>query len=111
MKDNKDTVALYEEVAQITSKMLHAAHRHDWDRLTELEAGCANCIERLKGCAAEETLSAEARQQKIALLKIILANDRQIRQLTEPWMQRVSELLGTTSLECKLARTYGNSPQ
>lgn len=111
MKDNENTVALYEEVAQITGKMLSAAHQHDWDRLTELEAGCANCVERLKGCAASETLSAEARQQKIALLKTILANDRQIRQLTEPWMQRVSELLGTASVACKLARTYGKPPE
>lgn len=111
MKDHTDTVALYEEVAQITSKMLSAAYQHDWDRLTELEAGCAHCVERLKGCAAAETLSAEARQQKIVLLKTILANDRQIRQLTEPWMQRISKLLGTASKECKLARTYGSPPE
>ena len=111
MKDNIDAVALYQEVAQITSKMLSAAHQHDWDRLTELEAGCANCVEQLKGCAATQTLSAEARQQKVALLKTILANDRQIRQLTEPWMQRVSELLGTASVACKLARTYGKPPE
>lgn len=110
MNDNKDTVALYEEVAQITGKMLSAAHQSDWDRLTELEAGCAQCVERIKGCAAAEPISAKARQQKIALLKTILANDRQIRQLTEPWMQRFSELLGAAKVECKLARTYLSPP-
>lgn len=111
MNDNKDTVALYEEVARITGKMLSAAHQSDWDRLTELEVGCANCVERLKGCAAAEPLSSEARQKKVALLKTILNNDRQIRQITEPWMQKISALLVTANVECKLARTYFSPPE
>lgn len=107
--EKKDILALYEEVAHLTGKMLTAAHQSDWDRLTELEAGCANCMEKLKGCATEEKLTAEARQQKIALIKTILANDREIRHLTEPWMQKLSVLLGSANAACKLARVYGKA--
>jgi flagellar protein FliT len=34
-------------------------------------------------------LQGEARQRKIELLKQILANDRAIREVTEPWQNRL----------------------
>lgn len=95
MNDYINTISLYEEVAKITSNMLSAAHQNDWDKLTELENGCANCVEKLQGYAMAESLNSADRCRKIALLKTILANDRQIRQLTEPWIHRIGELLGS----------------
>ncbi len=99
---------LYEEVARLTGNMLSAAHESDWDRVVELEAGCANCIESIKGCKVPEALSESARQQKVELLKLILANDREIRKLSEPWMQRISHLLESTQRQCDVARAYRN---
>ena len=111
MKDEHDAVALYEKVARLTSEMLSAAHRNDWDQLTELEAGCANCVEKIKGCSAAAPLSAEASRQKVAHLKTILKNDREIRQLTQPWMEKLTLLLGNANAECKLARAYRSAPE
>ncbi len=102
----RDVVALYEEVARLTGRMLSAAHQADWDRLIELEAGCARCIESIRGCPVPARLSEEARQQKIALLMRILSDDREIRKLTAPWMENVSKLLGTANTQCQVARTY-----
>ena len=105
--EDRDQVALYEEVARLTDKMLSAARQADWDGLTELEAGCAQCVEKLKGCPAAGMISAEVRSQKVALLKTILANDREIRQLASPWMAQLNHLLGTANRQCKRARSYG----
>ncbi len=99
-------LGLYEEVARLTGNMLSAAHQSDWDRLIELEAGCANCIESLKECQIPEGLSESARQQKIELLKTILANDREIRKLTQPWMKRIGHLLESAQRQYDVARTY-----
>ncbi len=107
-KPSRDIVALYEEVARITDDMLSAAHRQDWDQLVALEAGCAHCVESMKGCPMPTVLGDEARRQKISLLKTILANDREIRNLTDPWMQRVSQLLGGANTECRVNRSYRN---
>lgn len=105
--ENTNTLLhLYEEVARLTGSMLSAAHQNDWDRLLELEAGCANCIESLKGCQAQEQLNEAARQQKVELLRMILANDREIRKLTDPWMQRIGHLLESTTRQCDVARAY-----
>lgn len=105
----RDIVALYREVERLTGNMLSAAHQQDWDRLITLEAGCATCVESIKGCTVPGQLSEEARQQKVTLLKSILANDREIRKLTDPWMQRISHLLETANAECRVRRSYGSS--
>ena len=105
----RDIVALYREVERLTGNMLSAAHQQDWERLLALEAGCANCIESIKGCAVPVALSEEARQHKVSLLKSILANDREIRKLTDPWMQRVSQLLESANAECRVRRSYGSN--
>lgn len=99
---------LYQEVARLTDHMLSAAHQSDWDRLLELEAGCAHCIESLRGCPVPARLSESVREQKIALLRRILTNDREIRKLTEPWMQRIGQLLETTRRQSDVARAYGH---
>lgn len=54
-----DVLALYREVERLTGNMLNAAHRADWDRLVELEAGCASCVQALQGCGVPEQLSAD----------------------------------------------------
>jgi len=87
-----DVLALYQEVERLTGSMLSAAHRADWDKLVELEAGCADCIESLKGC------NVPAR---------ILANDREIRQLTEPWMKNLAKYLEVSDTRCEVAKAYG----
>jgi flagellar protein FliT len=37
----------------------------------------------------------------------MLAADRQIRDLTTPWMARLSALINNTSTERRVARAYG----
>ncbi|MEO0318970.1 MAG: hypothetical protein RL404_2647 [Pseudomonadota bacterium] len=105
----RDIVALYQEVERLTGGMLSAAHQQDWDRLAALEAGCARCIDSIKGCPVPARLSEEARQKKFLLLKSILANDREIRKLAEPWMQQISHLLGSANAECRVRRSYGSN--
>ncbi len=102
-----DVLALYREVERLTGSMLSAAHRADWDRLVELEAGCASCVKALQGCGVPEQLSAEAKQQKVELLRRILANDREIRQLTEPWMKNLAKYLEVSDTRCEVAKAYG----
>ncbi len=52
-----DIVALYREVERLTGNMLSAAHQQDWDQLVALEAGCARCVESIKGCQVSVKLS------------------------------------------------------
>lgn len=87
-----DMLTLYEEIARLTGRMLSAAQQHDWEQLYRLQQGCASCLERLAGCTSAPKVSVQLRQQKIALLRHILANDRKTRELTEPWMRNIARL-------------------
>ncbi len=92
-----ELIALYEEVALMTSRMLTAAQQRDWDQLSRLEHSCASCIERISGCTNVPRLTGEIRQRKISLLRRILDNDRETRELSEPWMRNAAHLTGQAS--------------
>ncbi|QGZ41655.1 flagellar protein FliT [Pseudoduganella flava] len=83
-----EVLSMYENIAGLTSKMVVAAQMSDWNGLDNLENQCAaQAVPALGGVPA---LQGNARQRKIDLLKQILANDRAIRDVTEPWMGRLN---------------------
>lgn len=80
---SNEVLSTYENIAGLTARMAGAAKTGDWKGFTRLENECA------AQAAGMETgvpgLSGAARLRKIDLLKQILANDRAIRDVTEPW--------------------------
>lgn len=102
-----NTIVLCEAVAELTNQMLLAARQQDWDRLTELESSCAQYIEQLKMMKDALPLSSDAQQRKVASIKRILADDREIRNLVSPWMARLSSMINSSQTEMKLTRFYG----
>ena len=113
------TVALYLSVADITSKMLAAARNSDWEGLCALEADCASQVRVLKSIESKATsekaengvpLTHATRLRKRALIEQILADDREIRQLTESWIAQLSSLLNRPRVERQLSMAYGSQP-
>lgn len=102
-----EVISLYEAVAGITAQMLAAARNSDWDQLAALEQRCSSQVARLKVGEAPIPLSGIVRQKKVEIIKKILADDREIRNLTEPWMHQLTALMHNASTERKLNRMYG----
>ncbi|EEF26266.1 conserved hypothetical protein [Ricinus communis] len=67
--------------------MAAAARMGDLNRLGQLEDQCA--VEARGAGNGVAALSGGQRLRKIDLLKQILANDREIRDLTDPWMNNI----------------------
>jgi flagellar protein FliT len=87
-----DVLSMYENIAGLTTKMASAARLSDWDGLSKLENQCASEARRM--CASPlPALAGASRMRKIELLKKILANDREIRNVTEPWMTQLSKIM------------------
>jgi flagellar protein FliT len=107
MMNSHEIISIYQNVAVITDQMLAAARDSDWDHLVELESRCASHIEVLRSAEARVVLPGEARVQKVRIIKQILADDREIRDITMPWMARLSSLIDSNSNERKLAHAYG----
>lgn len=108
--DNQDILDLYETVASITDQMLAAARTGDWEKLAALETRCSSQVEIIKqNDTARQPLTPLARERKTRIIKKILEDDRQIRDITEPWMAQLSVLMKSTGTERKLAQAYGAS--
>lgn len=110
--DNQEIISLYETVADITDQMLAAARTGDWEKLAKLESHCSSQVEIIKmNDQPREPLTPTAREQKTRIIKKILEDDRQIRDITEPWMARLSAMMKSTGTERKLVQAYGaNQP-
>jgi flagellar protein FliT len=89
---SEEVISVYENVSQLTRQMLAAARSRDWDTLHRLERDCASQVNMLRD-GQPPSLSGELRAQKVRLLQSILADDREIRTITEPWMDQLSRLM------------------
>ncbi|WP_319017199.1 flagellar protein FliT [Janthinobacterium sp. GW458P] len=76
----------------MTNKMVVAARTSDWDGLDTLENQCASAASTAT-TGKVPALAGAARLRKIDLLKQILANDRDIRAVTEPWMTQLASVM------------------
>jgi flagellar protein FliT len=121
---NQDpTIAMYESVADITGQMLVAARNSDWEGLCTLESECAiqaRALERVE--SAPNTLASEAAEnavrvaglseamqlRKRTLIEKILADQQEIRILTEAWTAHLSGLLNQARVERQLSMAYGS---
>lgn len=89
---SEEVISVYENVSQLTRQMLAAARSRDWDTLHRLERDCASQASRLRD-GQPPALSGELRARKVRLLQSILADDREILTITEPWMEQLSLLM------------------
>jgi flagellar protein FliT len=104
-------LALYESMSELSSEMVNAAQANDWDRLTQLESQVTHLrqtLERAEPVSQPLTVIAgDERKRRASLIKKILADDREVRRHTEPWMESVRELLGGQVRGRAMRSAYG----
>lgn len=105
--NSEEILALYEAVSGITDQMLVAARQGDWDRLIALEEHCARHVQTLKDGEPPIPLTGKSRDRKVQIIHKILADDRKIRDLAEPWMAQLAQMINSTRAERKLSSAYG----
>ena len=88
---SNEVLAMYENIAALTGRMATAASEGDLDKVARLETQCA--LQAAPARGGVPALEGEQRQRKIALLKQIMANDRAVRDVTEPWMGQIDRAL------------------
>ena len=105
--NSQEVILLYETVAVITDQMLVAAKKRDWEVLAMLESRVADHVQVLRGAEVPAALSGETRLRKVRIIQEILAHDRAIRDITEPWMAELAVLINSAGTERKLSQAYG----
>lgn len=100
----------YERISDLTGHMLQAARASEWDRLVALEQECRTLFDNLLARSPTEPVAGDAARRKAEILRKILADDAEIRSLTQGWMEKLQHLLGTKRREQRLRQAYEIDP-
>ena len=104
----QDVLSVYAAMANLTEQMVQAAERSDWDALVLLEQRCAAHVQTLRTQESPQPMTGADRERKIDLIRQMLNADRQIRDLTLPWMAQLSKLINSTGTERRVVNAYGS---
>lgn len=108
------SLALLQQMSAYSTEMVDAARANDWDRLSSLERQVASLRDRLGVEDAmgfpgrSRQMSEEERGKKIALIRRILDDDKEVRVHTEPWLDNVRQLLSGGTRQRNLRVAYGD---
>lgn len=108
MLDLQQTLTIYQNLLNLSEQMLEAAIKRDVDSLHQLQMQCACHVDHLREAGAATGVNDAERAAKVALLQQILANDKAIRDIAQPWLKELSQLLQTTDTQLKINRHYQN---
>ena len=88
---HNEVLSMYENIAGLTGKMAVAAQSGDWAGFDSLQAQCAAQASAM--ASGVPALEGAKHLRKIDLLKQIMANDRAVRNVTEPWMGQLDRAM------------------
>jgi len=104
--NSAQTLMTYDAILAITGEMLAAAQNNKWDQLILLEQECRKLTDTLIKNDPEPILDKELLQKKVKIINQILADDAQIRAITEPWMTKLQNMLNTNGHARSLQQAY-----
>lgn len=95
----------YQCLSDITGEMREAASAGNWDDLIAMEKRCALVVAAIKPRDVMPS-DKDERKRKISLIQKILADDKAIRDCTEPWLHRLEQIMKSTRSEQRLQQSY-----
>jgi flagellar protein FliT len=95
----------YEFLSSAMGQMCAAAKEGAWARMAALEKNCSPRIAAMKAHGARAPLDETARQRKYALIRKILADDAEIRNLADPSMAQLQRILQSTTQQRRALET------
>jgi len=103
--DAREALSRYRQIGEVTQRMLAAAQAGDWEALVNLEVGRKAALAAVTGQPIDYH-AAGLGAEKDACIHFILDADKQIRALTEAWMDEMRETLASIRSQRKLESAY-----
>lgn len=107
MTTESSILSCYETLACASARMLQGARERDAEAMEAAEAECAALIGMLRALNDGVDLSPEGARHKMQILRRLLADDAEIRELTQPWLKSLESMLGGSAARRKLNGAYG----
>ena len=86
----------YVALERASESMLDAALAGQWDRVIELEDECGAFMEKLQTSNCPACLTVEQRSERLRIFKSIVRHDAHIRNLAQPWVHKLEDLMSAT---------------
>ncbi|MCZ7563158.1 MAG: flagellar protein FliT [Burkholderiales bacterium] len=101
-----DVMKYYESLAATSADMLAAARAGDWDAVVAAEHRCATQIEALRASGDRRPTGEEERRRRVEIIRRLLADDAEIRELADPWLRRLEDVLRSAGNVRRVDRAY-----
>lgn len=85
--ESSSLMPYYQALECASQEMLAAARAGDWDSVCRLEGACTVMIAKLRELSRSRQLDEVDQAERMRILRTIVANDAEIRQLCEPLPQ------------------------
>ncbi len=107
MSSASQVIANYESLSALTGQMREAAVHGEWGQLISIEQQRSELVATMKPIDADAKLDEAARQRKNQLISEVLADDGEIRNLTQAWMGQLQLSMQSNLQELRLLKKYG----
>ncbi|WAW09552.1 flagellar protein FliT [Oxalobacter vibrioformis] len=104
--DKHVIMAVYDKISAVMSLMVQAAEMNDWDTLVDLELQCSTYVNTLRAGDHHDGLTEDEIQLKMDMIQRILEDDRRIRELADPRMKELSDLIYHSATTRKVQQAY-----
>ena len=96
----------YETLASKSAAMLDAARRSDWDAVISIEQECSDLIGQLKSAFDVVPSDPKERHRKTQLIRRMLIEDAEIRDLAQPQLATLARLIRVTGKQRRVENAY-----
>ena len=106
MAVRSEVVHCYGQLASTLSLMATLARAKEWDRLPELEAQCAEVVERLRAVSPHESLDPAQVDEARRLMQRIRADQQAVCELVKPQLAHLVATMADLQKRNELDRAY-----
>lgn len=107
MLDDAQLLDAYQQMADLSARMLAATGEREWEALAEQERQQDALFAILQLAGAGQRRPADVLRRQQALIEKILDNQGQRRELALAWRESVGALLDSVDSARRIAKAYG----
>ena len=96
----------YETLSNKSAAMLDAARRSDWEAVISIEQECSLLIGNLKSSLDVATADTKDRQRKTQIIRRMLIEDAEIRDLAQPQLAKLARMIQVTGRQKRIESAY-----
>ena len=100
-------ISRYQEMSELSARMVEAAHAGDWEKLSELESALAGLRDDLAASDDATPLDETALAQKALLIQHILANHDEVLRYAQPRLKDICHDLDDITSRRRIDQAYG----